>query len=122
MLETGHRRPGQRLDGRALRRWRRLLGRGRGATMARWGVVSGEGRRGVRGVGGWVALGGERRRVRGRGRRRRRRIMLGGPLSMLGRRVLEEIRDVHGRGAQAKKTKTLVRSRSPHVVSDRDLI
>ena len=64
MLETGHRRPGQRLDGRALRRWRRLLGRGRGATMARWGVVSGEGRRGVRGVGGWVALGGERRQQR----------------------------------------------------------
>ena len=109
MLETGQ----------ALCRGRLL---GRGATMARWGVVSGEGRRGVRGVGGWVALGGERRRVRGRGRRRRRRIMLGGPLSMLGRRVLEEIRDVHGRGAQAKKTKTLVRSRSPHVVSDRDLI
>ena len=51
MLETGQ----------ALRRGRRLLGRGRGATMARWGVVSGEGRRGVRGVERWVALGGERR-------------------------------------------------------------
>lgn len=74
--------------------------------MSRCGVVSGERRRGVQrgrrcGVGGWIGrgvggglVGRKRGRVGGRGR-----VVLGrgGALAMLGRGVLEEIGDVHGR-------------------------
>jgi len=102
------------------------------------GVVSGEGRRGVRGgrrcgMGGRIGRGvggGLVGRIRGRvgGGRGRGVLGRGGAFAMLGRGVLEEIGDVHGRvvddedggGRENQNSKTeaqVLASRSIHVVN-----